>query len=901
MSKDNERIQHLKHYISKLPRKTPNTDLREFEHFNSFFSTFHNSLKISSFNEDLVLRFSYHLEQLWQHILSEFMQPYWFTTNRGVSMELMSKYKGGRMDTQILKILIQKAIDDNELPDFFVAFPYVKDLLIIDRYLSHPLPNEPEVLGEVMRITAEYIDTLKHYDNIFPLLVLREHVHLMLDSDQFDQGFYVKYMKGAEVCLRDKGQNTNTNLMFLSLFISEDIPYAIRKVEGFKQFNWDAFDGLYRNLGAVDKVELPTILLGLERYIDELISFKLGELGGENLHAVDVTAIELINVEANVNPAFAIIDDYLGIITSIREDSTTARLAILRAITAIGEAINSIKLLVPEGRSATLEIIINLRDHIVHSSTYDASRYINDLIYNLDNKTLINVLAEIRELQPFINELKGWITSPRAIDSFPLIPDMQIIREFENAYTIARTKDDRSEKLSLADYKILQGLIPVVEEIDNPNYAIIEAFIRQGIQLDRNSFVDACTGCYNNQELRKTHDKIKEINKIYGIKQFSQKVDFDFARITLNLSKSDKKRLEEIKERKNLTELQQLLDEYMQKLLKDFNADKFLYNVKKINLTPYKQILKDFIEGKMPPKEEFDKAVKIVFNDHIEGIQLWHDAYTKFMGHIESIKRDQINQIQYSIANINLLKEEADKIFDGQNIDIRINSIIAIACEMLYGFCSDSFKGINKFINLLHDYTDQTLYYSFIREHPIQEVSNTLDIAIQIRHQIFHFERAFQGDNIALCRELWFSMIQNMTHGMFFPEAIVLSPEGVSKQEMFGESSLQKLAKFMKALKQDLGRDPNTLNIYMIMLAQISNGTAFHQESEEKSDASLASAEQELVESVITVSTIDEPQLGGLGMVADAQLDLNITHLTQEQIQRELAGILQSEGAEENH
>ena len=637
------------------------------------------------------------------------MQPYWFTTNRGVSMELMSKYKGGRIDTQILKIRIQKAIDDNELPDFFVAFPYVKDLLIIDRYLSYPLPNEPEALGEVMRITAEYIDTLKHYDNIFPLLVLREHVHLMLDSNQFDQGFYVKYMKGADVCLRDKGHNTNTDLMFLSLFISKDIPYAIRKVEGFKQFNWDAFDGLYRNLGAVDKVELPTILLGLERYIDELISFQLGELGGENLHAVDVTAIELINVEANVNPAFAIIDDYLGIITSIREDSTTARLAILRAITAIGEAINSIKLLIPEGRSATLEIIINLRDHIVHSSTYDASRYINDLIYNLDNRTLINVLPEVRDLQPFINELKGWITSPRAIDSFPLIPDMQIIREFEHAYTIARTKDDRSEKLSLADYKILQGLIPVVEEIDNPNYAIIEAFIRQGIQLDRNSFVDACIVGLG---LKKVHEKRIEQNKIIAIRNALEEGTLDFSKISLNLPRKDKEQLERIKVEKDYEALESLLAEHEQR--NNFNKDEFLNTVRTINLTPHKQILKDFIEGKMPPKEAFNKAVEIVFNNDAEGIQIWHDAYTKFMGHIESIKRDQINQIQYSIANINLLKEEADKIFDGQNIGIRINPIVAIACEMLYGFCSDSFKGINKFINLLHDYTDQTLYYSFL-------------------------------------------------------------------------------------------------------------------------------------------------------------------------------------------
>lgn len=711
-----------------------------------------------------------------------------------------------------MKTRIQEAIDQDDLPDFFAAFPYAKDLLAIDNLLSQKVLYK-QAIEEVMQVIVSYTNSLENYENIFPLLILREHVHLMLNSNQFDRDFYIKYMKGAEVCIRDRRHNADTDLMFLSLFISKNIPYAVRKAEGFKQFNWDAFDGLHRNLKSVDKSELPNILLGLERYINGLISFQLGELLEENLHEVNIASVEHANWEANANPAFVIIDYYLAIVTPTVEDNNISRLATLRAITAIGEAINSIKLLIPEEHRASLQTIINLRDYIVHSATYEASRYINDLIYNEANRTLVDVLPEIRGLNQFFNELKNWFSSPRTIDTFSHIPVIQATRDFEANYAAARKKDDRKEKLSLADYDSLQNLIPADEETDNPNYIRIESFIRRGIRLDRKEFLDACI--IGGRELREIHEKRIEQNKVTIIRKTLTEGTLDFSKISLNLQKNDKKQIEEIKTTKDPVALEEFLVKHEQ--LNDFNEDEFLNTVRKINLNSYKKILEEFLEGKLNPKEKFDQAVKIIFSQDPSAIQIWHDAYTKFMGHINSIKRDQITQLEYSIANIKLLKDTASKIFDSRGIDTQVNPLVSIACEMLYGFCSDSFKNINKFINLLHDYSDETLYF-FAYKHPLKEVQGTLDIAVQVRHQMFHFERVFNGEDIFLSRMIWFSMIQNMTHGMFFPEAIVISPDGVSKQEMFSESSLEKLTKFMVTLKNDLARNPDTLNMYMATL-----------------------------------------------------------------------------------
>ena len=58
-------------------------------------------------------------------------------------------------------------------------------------------------------------------------------------------------------------------------------------------------------------------------------------------------------------------------------------------------------------------------------------------------------------------------------------------------------------------------------------------------------------------------------------------------------------------------------------------------------------------------------------------------------------------------------------------------------------------------------------------------------------------------------------------------------------------------------------------------------------DKQEVNNTEITSAEKALVESVITASTMDDPQLGGLGMVADARLGLSMVQLVQEQAQRE--------------
>ena len=214
--------------------------------------------------------------------------------------------------------------------------------------------------------------------------------------------------------------------------------------------------------------------------------------------------------------------------------------------------------------------------------------------------------------------------------------------------------------------------------------------------------------------------------------------------------------------------------------------------------------------------KEFDNSVKIVFRNEDNKQKLWKDINEKVQKtKLWSKKRYQTIQLKYLIDNIKSLKETMNKIFTNQYIDITSDPVASIACEMLYGFCLDGFKNINKFINALYDYDDKALYFVCL-QHPLEKTKGFLSNAIKMRNEMFHFERFFTGGGmrISFARELWFDWIQQLTRSMFFPEALVISAFNVSKENRFSDSIIKELEDFIIALSCDMKVD--TLNMQKI-------------------------------------------------------------------------------------
>jgi uncharacterized protein with HEPN domain len=825
MSKDIDNIIiDLKSKINKLPViHRPHKHFRDFvltiKKFNTFIKSQHQDEKVISELRD---KWHLHLDELWKYLLLDkdgFMSPLWFYDNKcknSYNDKLKEQYHTGKITINELQKRLQNAIDNNEIPLFFERFPYVEDLLAITKFIQSESYTNKEY-EHFESLINSYADIIDSHGRTMPALVLREHILLMLNDSNFDKDFYIKYVKGAEQCIAyHNNSHINKDLIFLSSIISQDIPYAQKKALGFRKFEWEAFENLYK----IPNFRLePNILGDFKQYLDGLILFESGEITEDEINIINMDSIHRISVQEKIEPAFQIIEHYLGIIENIMEDTSISRLATLRAITAIGEAINAIKILIPENETNILKAIMNLRDHLVHSSTWESFQYLDNLINNPDDKTLPIILGEISNLKNYTNQIKIWLEGDKAKE-FPQEPEtFENIKQFENKYTEARKKDDRDEKLSLADYESLHQSLPINHSIINPNYTKLEAFINQQKNIDRGEFVLICSNCgFSNGFLKNIHDQIKQIGFINDIENRCKQKNVDFSKIKLNLKGEDKVLFEQIKKAENINELKTFLEKL--KAERTTEANKFLGKldqIREIDLILPKQNLKDFIQGKSHDKVLFEQSLQVIFLDNIENKQKWLDAALKQKNYIESIKRDQIIQFEYSIKNIDSLKQLVNNLFTGNYISINKDPISALACEMLYGLCSNNFKHIVKYIDLLHDYSDPSLHF-ITHKHPISETKHILESAINYRNNMFHFEDFFYGyyreghRELEFCRELWFSGIQNMTHGIFFPNAI--------KEAMFGDCKLEKLKEFLKFMQADLNRDPDKLNMYILTQEQ---------------------------------------------------------------------------------
>ncbi|MBA8667709.1 hypothetical protein H1Q59_07385 [Holosporaceae bacterium 'Namur'] len=806
-------ISEHKHKLLKLPNYQ-NSKEKEFQHLKEFFYCLDRLGIIKEVDEaakKLKDKYIYHFEKVWSHLLEEFLFPGWLYDDNGFHQSWEDKYHRQPINTNNIKELLEEALRQQELPLFFEAYPYVKDLLNMNHFFGKQ-NKSIEDFSNFYSIVNSYLVCFEKYEAVMPLLILREHIKLMLNRDDFDKEFYKAHMKGAEAVMREKRTgDQSTGVAFLSLFIERDIPYKMRNFPGYQKFNWESLEGLskelYRSDSKFDYEKLNNLILSLENYIDNLILFQLGHIEEKDINEVKAPiSFEITHAKLNLNPAFNIINHYFTILEQVKEDTKITRLATLRVITALGEALNVIKILLPEENRINLEVTINLRDHILHAST--AHSYLEDLISNDNNKTLVDIIKELLEVKGYLPELEKHLKSSQDGSKELAKIVLPKLVEFEKAFAEARKIDDRDEKLTVAEKQTLLSLIPTTNRVPNPNYDQIEGFINLSKQMDRNTFSSFCPNI-DRTTLRKLHERIIEVKKIIGTRKALEEGNLDFTKLNFNINKAEKEKLKIIQQQKNSKELNDFLDKYEAKIkFEGGEKEDFLNKVKEIDITSSIQVLKNIIEHpeRLPKKEEFLKLQDIVFIDNTEAKKYWELAYKKVAtGHICYLKRYQIIQVTHLSAALDDLKRITSNIYDGKGIDIQLDPIASIACEMVYGFCLQGFKNISKYSDLLYDYQDQSLYF-YAYQHPLEKMKSYMDLSIKMRNQIFHFERVFREPmSIEFCREIWFSVIQDLTHGMF---------PGVPTQ-------LGEIEKFRDTLKNDLVRDENTLNMYEAEIKQI--------------------------------------------------------------------------------
>jgi hypothetical protein len=828
-------IKDFKTLFGYIPNKKSDNII--FEHFSGFICSYCSFLGTKGDQEKQTLgeKYNYHLEKLWGQILHEFMDLMWWHEDHRFDQDLSNKMRGP-FDIYNVRLVLREASKEGKFASFFEAYPYVEDLLFIDEFFSKKSHLAKDTQKLVTIISNDQI-ALNNYDSLFPILVLKEHVNLMLESSEFDQEFYSKHMHGAQNCLRG---DRNTQFLFLSMCIDRDIPYSIKASDqAFKKFNWSALGDLPKAIctgkfeESIKAERCTEILNSVQNYLTQLILFKLGEIKLDEVPHLDFEDLSKVSVETNLNPAFEIIEHYLEIAAKITTNDADSRLATLRVITAVGEAIFKIKLLIPPEKLGLLKKLSDLRDHILHSSTSASYKYLQELISDNQRDVLDKILIELKSLQSFFIKLKSWFASSRDLDKFPAMPDLSAIQEFETQYIKHRKKDDRDVKLSLADHSTLEASIPQKDFVGNKLVQEIRAFANGDGRISREDFVKGCKGArkpnqgeyWSSAELKKIHEKIIELNKIKLIRKALLEPNFDFTKVSLNLSKDAKTNFEKAKQKQDENLLKDILVDHEQK--NHLGIDEFLQSVEVIYLSKYKEILRSFLSDsdseKVVLKSDFEDAVQVVFSGDDRAQSNWRDVYTKYHhSQIESYKRDQARKVEYAIGSIDILKEITEKIYTDKGIDMQSDPVKAIACEMQYGLCVNNIKSIISFIDQMHDYNDRSLYFVCL-PHPIQTTKDILEGLVTARNDLFHFERTFDsGFTIFGHRLVWFSIIENLTHGIFFSEGIVVSQNGVSIEPVTSASDLSKLKQYLKLVQSSIEQESSdTINVYKITMADL--------------------------------------------------------------------------------
>jgi uncharacterized protein with HEPN domain len=805
--KINKEIKTWKRLFRKLP--CPKTE--EFEHLKEIFSLV-KSMKEDELTEQKMDKFYFHSAALWKYLLETFLLSPEFHHDGNVVDDFFCEKPGLADETNMekLKTIIKNPSKKEKLKLFFKMHPYVEHFVIIDEYVRAELPKS-DCEEDVIKLINDYQPILNQYYAIHTLLVLREIVKSILGRPDFDHEFCnsierIKSIRGIKEI-----DNIEDGFLTLSLFISHDVSYALRNSSGFRRLNWNAFDGLYRCLseksGDISTEQLYSVAVELENHLDDLTLHQMEIFSEKNIRTIDLTYIAEINSLENITPAFQIITDYLEILSKIQKDSEVARLAILRAMTAVGEAIYSISPLLPEDHAKKLKLLTDIRDHIVHSATLDSYNYLTELagFSNLDNDSLFaRGLIELKNLEHFFKDLKKKFD--KKCRDFPNIPSLEYLTLLEKEFSKARRVDDRDERISIPQRIKLLGSLPPGDTIENSNIKRIKNFIYGREKLDRNTFGKLCH--LPNAKAKKMHERIVEFKKIKALKEAVLEKNLDFNKVRLNVKGEDKELLEKIKEEKDMNALMNLLDRHQEAIgMNDSILITFIDSIKAINVSNYKDLLEKIFSDKIleVKKGEFEKSVRVIFGDNNDCQNLWIMSYEMLIGEeLTLLKRYQIIHLEHLIENIEKLKQMVGIIFYEQSIGKQRDLVTYIACEMLYGLCLDGFKKIKKHLIGLYDYKDLNLYF-FSNNHLVKRVYDLLETAIDFRNDIFHFETIYRGkETVEFSRDSWFSFIQELTYGSDYSKEITALGEHADKVLNINILTYRELQKLRNGLKKDL-------------------------------------------------------------------------------------------------
>ncbi len=741
--------------------------------------------------------------------------------NHSNPQQFIENDRGRRLSSDQFPTVLQGIIYENTDVVFLKNYPFIREILDINSVIVNLLNSRSfEKLNNILLVLKKLIH---NQEILIPLAEMeRLAVSAATLSDTQDQANELGI-------ITQRGKDPLQMLSQLEGVIRSTITYAQREQCPYNQLDWHVIQVLcnmaslsdYKHLFSNLKQIQPD-LITLAEFLHKLIEYEKSRVD-DTLETPEITKIHLPKIMI-ITQFFEDIENiqcmihYLEPLNQIKEDNLTTRLAILRALCALGEAAKNIssRFKIDNKFFRKLEII---RNGIIHPDGKEVKKNLKLFLRDENNKTLYSLLNDFSKILPYLKNLLEWrrqhyeleesnLVVPQLRSDCLLISGIELeLRKFKltkeqrEKLKLTLPKEDKrfinQQRQSLSDILYGRTLLPA-------NYA---DFIKlaEGLGLSNKAIKDFHVKLKQKQILNSIMTSIKNKN----FENINKRLD------SLQLSKEKKQKLKEILDTINgdYQLLLPFLQEYeLDVTPKEKEISALLRNlpIDEIDLQPSKTRLLNAInqEEEMIDRITLLKDIDILFFNDAENSKLWQEAINALSSSNANQSANQndykaqtiydyiIKQINEIINAIELINEilQTNKFKftpDWKYSQFTENHLFVFACEHAFTMFYNHAKSLLNKIEEIKNYKDISSYSIFIPDFIVQIQSKLTQYLLR-RNNIAHLNGLyFEPDKSPFINSMILAdSLEDITIGTYFSDGINITSQKVTHEPIRSTSLL---------------------------------------------------------------------------------------------------------------
>lgn len=713
---------------------------------------------------------------------------------------------------------LKDLVKENLEPHFVQLFPFLS--LLRELHIIRVTPLSAEMLSHRLQIVAHQISQYLHsYEVVLP-------IQQMIDFAKL----------GVQAYQSADFERLKTILSMLGETVKKWIPYVKRdKNSGesyYKEVGWrtiEAIADFVYNPAYADflRNNCLNIEQDLQVFVDELQQLKRYEESKYNQNACEPPKHSPFKVLQNLECYYSDIENLTYMRDCIRtlldkpHDSYVFRLSALRLLTILGEGMKNVSSYLVSCHSLFSQFKV-IRNQIIHPRGRTAKAYINLLLRDSENTTLVRLMNDCQSLTALLKQLLNWRranpillvgSAPTSTLKFPVLSEVCV----ELTTELKLTLEERAQLLSTlpaADSKKttekrrqLKGLLigkAILPRNFDEFYLLFNSY-----GISKKLLKDCFVKLKRLEILRRTRDEVKR-----------RIIDSSEGKERLNriISESVKKENVEawsikLNQVANVDELVLLVEDFINYIKIPLHViENVIFKIPKeeIDLRPIKLRLENCIkqQGAFPSERDFVNDLNVLDINENEARTGWLVAFSRLCGDVSLLRKVQrpetvfkrarqlIDKITKEIKEINVIMKLFLYDSDIKSAFRRFSSdkVLIFACEFLLGKFLHEVRNLVELLDQVKDFSDIRSRSLFLC-HPVDAMVTQLKNYLNYRNRIFHLDNlyAYSHESEVLRHLRIYDYLEYLILGTMYPEAIIIDSDSVARAPIRDKSLIDRL------------------------------------------------------------------------------------------------------------